>query len=534
MGLFDPKDILKRVKEEGFEKVWRESANLFPKPIEHEIKTPVTKGASHPLYDLIQRLRTAFLNLGFNEFFNPVILEETEIYKQYGPEAPIILDRCYYLATLPRPDIGLGKAKLEKMKKLGVEVTETKVLNLQKVFRDYKKGKIDSDDLVEKIADSIGVSDTVAMRVISDIFPEFKSLLPVASKLTLRSHITTAWFLTLQALRPVSDLPLKLFSVDIRFRREQREDPTHLRVHHSASCVVMKETIDVSEGEEITRSLLEPLGFDQFKFVQKKVTSKYYVPSMEYEGFVFNPSSKKWIEVVDYGIYSPIALAKYDLDTPVLNVGIGVERVAMLLHNETDIRRLVYPQFFAELKLSDQEIAHLISLESEPKTEEGKKIMKNLLDIALSNEEAPSPCEFLIYDGKIFDKRVKVYLYENEEKAKLLGAAALNQIVVYDGNVLGIPMKGMVNIEFINTAREKGVPTGIRYIDGIAAKAAAGIEEAVTKGQKGFDIWVRMAKRPSDINVKVSDKARRFIMNRKKKIETTGPVFVGVRAEIME
>ncbi|MEM2888459.1 MAG: O-phosphoserine--tRNA ligase [Candidatus Bathyarchaeia archaeon] len=534
MGLLDPKKILKRVEKEGFEKVWRESANMFPKPIERKNKTPVTKGVSHPLYDLIQKLRTAFINLGFNEVFNPVILDETEIFKQYGPEAPIILDRCYYLATLPRPDIGLGRDKIEKMKKLGVEITEAKVLSLQKVFRDYKKGKIDSDDLVEKIADSIGVSDTLAMRVISEVFPEFTSLLPVASKLTLRSHITTAWFLTLQALRPVSDLPLKLFSVDIRFRREQREDPTHLRVHHSASCVVMKETIDVGEGEEISRSLLEPLGFNQFKFVQKKVTSKYYAPGMEYEGFVFNPSSKNWIEVVDYGIYSPIALAKYDLDCPVLNVGIGVERVAMLLYNETDIRRLVYPQFFAELRLSDQEIAQLISLESEPKTEEGKKIIENLLNVALANAEAHSPCEFLVYEGKIFDKHVKVYLYENEENAKLLGAAALNQIVVYDGNVLGIPMKGKYNIELVKTAREKGISTGIRYIDGIAAKAASEIEEAVTKGQKSFNMWVRMAKRPSDINVKVSDKARRYIMNQKKKIETTGPVFVGVRAEIMD
>jgi O-phosphoseryl-tRNA synthetase len=533
MSPLDPKAILKRVKEEGFENVWRNSADFFLKPSKETITKPETKGASHPLYDLIQKLRLSFLNLGFREIFNPVILDETEIYKQYGPEAPIILDRCYYLAALPRPDIGLSKAKIEEIEKITGKLIEAKVSSLQKVLRDYKKGTVDSDDFIERIAEALSVSDTVAMRVISDVFPEFSALLPEASKLTLRSHITTAWFLTLQAVHPVSELPLKLFSVDVRFRREQREDQTHLRVHHAASCVVMKEPINVNEGEEITKALLEPLGFDKFRFVQKKVTSKYYAPGMEYEGFIFNAASKKWVEVVDYGMYSPIALARYDLDYPVLNVGIGVERVAMLLYNESDIRRLVYPQLFTELELSDAEIAASIGFEVEPKTVEGGEIAKSILSVAIKNADAPTPCEFLAYNNNILGKQVKVYLYENEENAKLLGAAALNRIFVYNGNVLGVPMKGVDNVEFVKAAREKGVPTEIRYIDGIAAQAAAGIEEALANDRKTFDLWVRLARRPSDINIKVGDKARRFIMNRKKKIETTGPIFIGIRAEII-
>jgi O-phosphoseryl-tRNA synthetase len=152
----------------------------------------------------------------------------------------------------------------------------------------------------------------------------------------------------------------------------------------------------------------------------------------------------------------------------------------------------------------------------------------------MANADAPSPCEFLAYNDKISGKHVKVYLYENERNAKLLGAAATNKIFVYNGNVLGVPMKGMDNVEPVKAAREKGVPTGIRYIDSIAAQAAAGIEEALTNNRKSFDLWVRLARRPSDINIKVGDKARRFIMNRKKKIETTGPIFIGIRAEITD
>ncbi|MCW4020059.1 MAG: O-phosphoserine--tRNA ligase, partial [Candidatus Bathyarchaeota archaeon] len=173
MNPMDSKDILRRVKEEGFESVWRESANLLPKPSEGLRLSSGGRGVSHPLYDLIQKLRLSFLDLGFKEVFNPVIVDENEIYRQYGPEAPIILDRCYYLAALPRPDIGLGRAEQEEIEKTGVKLTQSRVSALQKVLRGYKKGEVDSDDLVERVAEALKVPDTLAMRVISDVFPEF-------------------------------------------------------------------------------------------------------------------------------------------------------------------------------------------------------------------------------------------------------------------------------------------------------------------------------------------------------------------------
>jgi O-phosphoseryl-tRNA synthetase len=534
MNSLDPKDILSRVEEEGFEKVWRESASLLPEPAGESEVASGKRGVSHPLYDLIQKLRLSFLDLGFKEVFNPVVVDENEVYKQYGPEAPIILDRCYYLATLPRPDIGLSRAKYEEIEKTGVTLTEAKVSALQQVLRDYKKGEVDSDDLVERIAEAFEVSDTLAMRVISDVFPQFSALRPEPSRLTLRSHMTTAWFLTLQALQHKTELPLKLFSVDIRFRREQREDPTHLRVHHSASCVIMKEEIGSEKGEEVTRALLKPFGFENFRFVRKKVPSKYYAPGMEYEGFIFNPAAKKWIEVVDYGIYSPIALARYNLECPVLNVGVGVERLAMALYNEEDMRRLVYPQFYMSLALSDAEIVKMIRFEIEPKTKKGKEIAKKIVSEALENADAPSPCEFLAYEGDLLDKKVRVYVYEKEKDARLLGAAARNSLYVYDGNIVGVPSEGMNDVSLIRETRERGVSKGIRYVDGIASLAAAKIEEAVEIGRERLNVRVRLARRPSDINVEIGNTARRYITSHKKKIEISGPIFIGIRAEITD
>jgi len=529
-----PKDILRRVEKDGFEAVWQDSASLLPKPKEGQTIVSGKKGIPHPLFDLIQRMRQSFLNLGFMEVSNPMIVDENEVYKQYGPEAPIILDRCYYLATLPRPDIGLSQTKCQEIEKFGVKLTSEKIAGLQKVLRDYKKGEIEPDDLVEKFAGVLDVSDMTAMFIVPKVFPEFATLEPAPTTLTLRSHITTAWFLTLQAFQYKLELPIKLFTVDVRFRREQREDATHLRVHHAASCVIMDDEVDVNLGEEVTRLVLKPLGFEKLRFVQKEVTSKYYAPKMEYEGYIYHQSMNRWIEVVDYGLYSPIALARYDLEHPVLNLGIGVERVASVLYGEDDVRRLVFPQFYTELSLLDIEIAKMIRYEMEPKTKEGMELRESIISKAIQYADTSSPCEFLVYEGKILDKKARVYIYETETGSKLLGRAARNHIYVYDGNILGIPPEGMENLELVKQARAKGIATGISYLNGVASLASARVEEAVKTGGKRVNVRVKIAKSPSDVNIRVSEVVRRYITGKRKKIEVTGPVFMGVRAEILE
>ena len=532
MGKLNVGDILRRVEREGFEQVWRESHRFIPKPTKRLKLVPGRRGVSHPLFDLLQKLRQSFLDLGFMEIYNPIIVDETEVYKQYGSEAPIILDRCYYLAALPRPDIGLSKKKCEEIKECGVRLTDDKIRALQTVLRDYKRGEIASDDLVERIAKALEVSDSTATLVLSNVFPEFAALKPEPSTLTLRSHMTSAWFLTLQALQDKLELPMRLFSVDVRFRREQREDPTHLRVHYAASCVVMDEAVDVRDGEAITRALLEPLGFERFRFIRKEVTSKYYTPGTEYEGFIFHDPTNKWIEVVNYGLYNPIALARYGLEYPVLNVGIGVERVALALYGETDIRRLAHPQFYLELSLSDAEIASMVDIDVKPQSDLGKKMQQSIVSTALEHANALAPCEFLAFEEQVSGKKIRVYVYETDKGARLLGPAACNRIYVYDGNVLGIPERGMEHVTIVVEALKKGVPVGFSYLEAIAALAAARVEEALRTGQRDVNIRVRMAKHPSDLNVKIRDVARRYITSKKKKIEITGPVFVGIRAEI--
>jgi O-phosphoseryl-tRNA synthetase len=288
----------------------------------------------------------------------------------------------------------------------------------------------------------------------------------------------------------------------------------------------------VADGEEVTKAVLKPLGFNQFRFLQKKATSKYYAPGTEYEGYVFHTGLNQWMEIANYGLYSPIALARYDLEHPVLNVGIGVERVAMALCGETDIRALVHPQFYLNSPLSDDDIAVMVGVDREPQSEDGISIRDAITSTALQHASVPTPCEILAFAGDISGKKVKVYLYENDKDAKLLGPAALNRIYVYRGNILGIPRTGLEHVALITETRENGISVGLSYLDVIASLAAARVEDAVQLGQKDVNVRVKMVSHPSEINLKISDVARRYITDNKKNIEITGPVFIGIRAEI--
>ena len=135
-------EIKKRLKEnENFEDLWIEYSNIYP---DNTRKIPLEKsiGKPHPVIDLIYRIREALLSLGFTEVINPIFISTEDVYKQYGPEAPVILDRIYFLADLPRPDIGLDKKTVEKIKAISQNIN---LRVLQAVLREYKERKISSD-----------------------------------------------------------------------------------------------------------------------------------------------------------------------------------------------------------------------------------------------------------------------------------------------------------------------------------------------------------------------------------------------------
>jgi len=537
--MFNRKEILEMAKKD-FERVWRTTKELLPKRhIDRRYpRIKMEYGKSHPVMDTIQKLRECYLRMGFEEYINPLIVDEREIYKQFGPEALAVLDRCFYLAGLPRPDVGLGRDKIEKIESLGIEMTLNKVENLRKTLHKYKKGVIDGDDLVLEISRALEVSSEMGLKVLEEVFPEFKKLAPEPLSLTLRSHMTSGWFITISHLIGKKPLPFKLFSIDRCFRREQREDRSHLITYHSASCVVVGEDVSIDDGMAVAEGLLSQLGFSRFKFKPDEKKSKYYAPDTQTEVYAYHPKLGEWLEVATFGIYSPIALSEYGIDVPVMNLGLGVERLAMILYNYEDVRRMVYPQLY-DIILDDRDIAYMIHIDKIPVTDELYNLGLDLIDICIKNKDKPAPCEVVLereiefYNVK---KNIRITIYEKEEGKKLLGPSVLNEIYVYDGNIIGISESDEgIKEEYrklVEDTRRYGIPTGIRYIDAISFKVAYKIEEALVSNVDHLKIRVPIVRNLGDVNLRLEDIAFRYIVGKGKVIDVRGPVFLNVEVDI--
>ena len=514
--------------KKDYEKAWLETARLLK--IKGKFFTLIKKPSQHLLPDLAAKVRKVLLNMGFAEVYLPTIVDVNEVRRQYGPESSVILDRVFFLAGLDRPDIGISKNKLRKIN--DIIPGFTKVEKLKEIFRRYKKAEIGSDDLVEVMVKELGIGEVQASKLISEVFPEFRALKPIPANLTLRSHTTSLWFPVLSEMLRREPLPIQLFSIGPKYRREQRLDPTHLYESLTASVVVMAEEISLEDGKRLTGKILGKLGFGDVKCRIKRATSKYYAPRTEFEVFVRHPRTGRSVEVGDAGFYSPVALAQYDIPYPVFNLGIGLERVLMVRTGERDIRALVYPYLYREVRFSDREIARMLRLKLGPGTEAGKKIAGAITRAAKRHKDEPSPCEFKVFDGKLLGRRVVVRLVEPESGTKLIGPAGFNEIFVYDGNVVGVPPEGWERDKFLKAARRKGVSTGISYIRAFASLAAHEIERAVRGGRRRVRIRVPVVKLLSDINLELEEPAQRYITDHEKRIDVRGPVFTTVTAEI--
>jgi len=232
--------------------------------------------------------------------------------------------------------------------------------------------------------------------------------------------------------------------------------------------------------------------------------------------------SDGWVEIATFGIYSPTALCHYGIEYPVLNLGLGVERLAMILYGYTDVRKLVYMQ---EVHLSDLDIARAIRIKEMPKTAVGLKVANAVIETAERFASEQSPCEFLAFEGELFGKGFKVFVFEREEGTKLCGPAYANEIVVCDGSVYGLPRNEKFKEYF-----EKGVATGIRYIDGFAYYVAKEVEDFVASADEGERILrVRVVESLSDVNLSLQENVLRYITSKGGKIDVRGPMFVNVR-----
>ncbi len=533
---------LRSLAREDFDRAWKEGAKLVRRPgLEDRYpRLRVEAGEPHPLFETIQRLREAYLRAGFREVVNPVIIPEEDVYRQFGPEAAAVLDRCFYLAGLPRPDVGLGEDKVERLAEvLGREPSEEEVERLRETLHEYKKGRLDGDELTHAIAEALGVDDGTAVRVLEEVFPEFRRLRPepLDPPLTLRSHMTAGWFITLSELLKREEPPLRLFSIDRCFRREQREDESHLYSYFSASCVVVGDDVTVDTGKAVAEAILRQFGFEDFEFVPDEKMSKYYVPGTQTEVYAYHPDLEDsvedeelgpgWVEIATFGLYSPVALAEYGIEYPVMNLGIGVERLCMVLYGVEDVRALAYVEH-EPWEPSDLELARMIDYEVKPATSFGERLVRAVVRGLREHADEEGPVEVTLFEGEFGGLEVTVRAVEREEGEPLAGPAAFNRVYVRDGSVYAVPPEG----EFGREIREEGVDAGVSFDEGLAARLAYEVEEMLASGGGETTVRARKVSRPSQVNIRLSDRLLRYVTERGREIEVKGPVFVTLEAEV--
>jgi O-phosphoseryl-tRNA synthetase len=485
-------------------------------------------GRPHPISNLNQRFREIFLDLGFDEVINPSIIQDKEIYKQYGPEAPLILDRVFYLAGLPRPDIGISQADMDRITALapGFDRMDT----LQNIFRDYKKGDIESDDFIDHLVRQTGLQEEIAIRVIDEVFPGLKNLTPEHSNKTLRSHMTSLWFPLLENAQKHRQLPLKLFAIGPRFRREQREDASHLFESTTASIVVMDTDFTLDDGKDLTAHILRGLGLHECDFRLKEVTSNYYEHDTDTEIFVKIGGND--MEVANIGFYSAEALARYHIKHPVFNLGFGVERIAMAYEHAVDMRAFVYPLLYEPEIPTDEEVADTLKPQREPTSDEGKAISEKLIRAAMEHRDDRGPSEILAYEGSLLGSDIRVFVYNWDEGKPLLSFAALNTVVVHECNIYGLPVDHPKLPAQFRDIVEKGVRTDFIFLNLMMTGVAAELENAVREKEQTFDRKFRMIKHPAQVNLDIPPHIYNIITSCQKHIKVSGPVFAGVRAEI--
>ena len=511
---------IKREAKANYEKAWLNTKNLLK--LEGEFFKLEKKGKAHSTQDFIFEARKQMLALGFEELVLPMFVEEEEVYKQYGPEAALILDRLFYLAGLPRPDIGISNEKITSINKIIPNFD--KINELKEIFRDYKKGDIEADDLIEAFIEKLNIEESQASEIIDKIFPELKHLKPIPTKTTLRSHTTALWFIILGELFKKKKLPLQYFTICKKFRREQKIDATHLYDSNTLSLVIMAEQISLEDCRKVASQICKQIGFENNRTEVKKATSKYYAPQTEFEIFVEHPKTKEWIEIGDGGFYSPVSLSQYDIPHPVFNIGFGVERICMIKTEIEDIRKLVYPYFYEDISFSDEEISKSVKYKHFPLTESGIEIKNAIIEEAIKNKDEKSPIEVKVWEGTIKDKNIEVYIWEKDDNVKLLGPATLNKIWIKDGGIVGLSQDKTI---------EGGVDTGKTYLEGIASEMAYNVEVMLDQNKDEYEHRVKMCYRAAEVNLELDDIVLEFIHSKQKKIDIRGPVFLGLSFKVI-
>lgn len=267
---------------------WRD-ADIRPYDVTAFAPT-ATGGKAHPLRQIIDKIRRAFLEMGFSEI-----------------EGPLARTAFWNMDALFIPQDHPARA-------------------LQDTFylANPATKRIPDDEIarVKAVQENGGDTGSRGWRN-----PWRRD---IAEQMVLRTHTTVD---TIQYLARHPKPPVKVFSVDRVFRNEAI-DATHLPEFHQVEGIVMEEGANLRMLIGLLKDFYAKMGFDQVT-----VRPSYYPytePSIDIAVYYNN----KWMELGGAGIFRREVTQPWGIDHPVLAWGLGLERLGMMMLGATDLREL--------------------------------------------------------------------------------------------------------------------------------------------------------------------------------------------------
>jgi phenylalanyl-tRNA synthetase alpha chain len=274
--------------------IWK---NISIRPYDVNTFAPKTFGGKyHPLNLLITRIRQIFLEMGFSEIKGNFV------------------ESCFWnMDALFIPQDHPAREMQDTL-----------------YCKNPSTINIEDDELIEKVAlvhESGGMtsSDGWGYRFNKD----------EGKKALLRTHTTVN---TIKYLYKHPTPPAKIFSIEQVFRNENI-DSTHLPVFYQIEGIVHDEHATFEQLIGLLFEFYKRMGFEKIRF--RPGYFPYTEPSMEVE-VMWNG---KWMELGGSGMFRPEVTEPIGIKTPVLAWGLGLERLAMLKFDLTDMRELYQSDF---------------------------------------------------------------------------------------------------------------------------------------------------------------------------------------------
>ncbi|MEO0079634.1 MAG: phenylalanine--tRNA ligase subunit alpha [candidate division WOR-3 bacterium] len=251
-------------------------------------------GKAHPLQRIIQEVRRAFLEMGFEEVVSPVV--ETSFWD---------FDALFQPQDHPAR-----------------EMQATFYLAIP------AEGRLPDEELVKRVAETHengGRTGSTGWRYHWDI--------EKARRLVLRTHTTAT---TVRALAQNPKPPRKVFCVGKTFRRENI-DQTHLPEFYQIDGIIIDEQASLATLFGTLAEFYRKMGASDVRFRPS------YFPYTEPSAEVFcRLGNLGWVEMGGSGVFRPEVTEPLGCRTRVLAWGLGLERLAMLRFGLDDIRKLYW------------------------------------------------------------------------------------------------------------------------------------------------------------------------------------------------